>query len=387
MTSTAPTITPSLSFPPATYQKVDPSSYLLRHLEPTFTSTSSHSAPTSTRPSGRSPTEFRTPTIHTSSLSHAHGSAVVRTGDTAVVCGVRGEILTLSGGEKKVIRSGLDQLGNSGNEDESNATLRSYPLLVPNLEFNTGCAAQYHPGPPSDSAQAMTQRLKSLLLEVVCPVDIDDLSIFEQTDPDSEDQLSLLLSSSSPEIKAYWVLYIDTLLISLDGNPFDAAWAAIISALNSTTLPHAYFDPNTQRVLCHPTKTRKLRLKQFAFSSTFGIFTAPPGEDIAHKKTGNTWILADPDDFEEGVCEERVWVVMRDEETIAKLEKGGGRVVGSTGGGAAGRKGEDEEDSVLIGTGLAGVKDLQKCVKVAGERWKVWNDLIRGASGKGKDAE
>jgi exosome complex component RRP43 len=36
------------------------------------------------------------PTLHPNALAHAHGSAVIRSGDTAVVCGVRGEILGLN---------------------------------------------------------------------------------------------------------------------------------------------------------------------------------------------------------------------------------------------------------------------------------------------------
>jgi len=339
-------ITPSLSFPPATYQKVDPNSYLLRHLSPTS------GIHFSSRPSGRAVDEFRPPTIHTSSLSHAHGSAVVRTGDTAVVCGVRGEILTLHGGEKKVLRSGDGAgsgLGGSG-------ALKSYPLIVPNLELNTGCAAAYHPGPPSDWAQAMTQRIKSLLVDVVCPVDVDVLKIVQIGSGEEGEE-------DEEEIKAYWVLYVDTVMVSLDGNAFDAAWAAIIAALNDTKLPVARWDPDLGRVVCDPAQARSLGISQFAFTSSFGIFTAPPGEEAG----ADTWILADPDDFEEGVCEERILVVMKDEKTIAKIEKGGGQAGGSG-----------------VGTALAGVKHLQKCVRMAGERWSIWNDLIKG-KGKGKE--
>src|SRR5436305_12224894 len=48
------------------------------------------------RPSRRLPTQFRTISLNTSSLTHANGSALVRIGDTAVVCGVRAEILPVS---------------------------------------------------------------------------------------------------------------------------------------------------------------------------------------------------------------------------------------------------------------------------------------------------
>ncbi|KAK4987007.1 hypothetical protein LTR28_001918, partial [Elasticomyces elasticus] len=46
--------------------------------------------------------------------------------------------------------------------------------------------------------------------------------------------------------KAYWTLYIDLLFISLDGNPFDVAWAAVLAALKDTRLPRAWWDPDRE---------------------------------------------------------------------------------------------------------------------------------------------
>lgn len=120
--------TPALSFPPQTFQKLSPTSYLLRHLE---------SSPP-VRPSGRTAQDFRQPSLNTSSLSHAHGSAVVRTGDTAIVCGVRGEILSLSTGEEHtkgkivVLRSG-EEVGRE--EDGGEGEIRARNLVVVNLEM------------------------------------------------------------------------------------------------------------------------------------------------------------------------------------------------------------------------------------------------------------
>ena len=194
-------------------------------------------------------------------------------------------------------------------------------------------------------------------MDVVCPVEVDALKIVENG-------LGEEAGEEESEVKAYWVLYIDTVMISLDGNAFDSAWAAIMAALYDTKLPVARWDSDFERVVCDPVLTRSLGISRFAFTSSFGIFTAPPGEEEAEV---DSWILADPDDFEEGVCEERILVVMKDEKTIVKLEKGGGQVGGSG-----------------VGTALAGVKQLKRCTKMAGERWKIWNDLIKG---KGKARE
>lgn len=80
--------------------------------------------------------------MHTNSLSHAHGSAVVRAGDTAVVCGVRGEILNLTNGEGKtkgkivVLRSSeVNDEELVGEEDGGEGELRARNLVVTNLEL------------------------------------------------------------------------------------------------------------------------------------------------------------------------------------------------------------------------------------------------------------
>src|SRR5690349_16853240 len=81
----------TLSFPRPVFAKLSPHPYLLRNLSP--------ADPSSTPPArtnGRAPREPRPVHINASSLSHAHGSALVRTGDTTVICGVRGEILPVT---------------------------------------------------------------------------------------------------------------------------------------------------------------------------------------------------------------------------------------------------------------------------------------------------
>ena len=119
--------TMGLSFPAQTFQKLSPSSYLLRHLQ--------FEKPT--RPSGRAPEAFRMPTLHPNALSHAHGSAVIRSGDTAVVCGVRGEILGLTHGEGRMkgrimVQRNAEETGAFEDED---GEITTHGLLVPNLEL------------------------------------------------------------------------------------------------------------------------------------------------------------------------------------------------------------------------------------------------------------
>ncbi|KAG0137157.1 ribosomal protein S5 domain 2-type protein [Tuber indicum] len=316
-----------LSFPPATFQKLAPKIFLERHLQST----------PATRPSGRNPDTFRTPSLHTNSLSHAHGSAVVRTGDTAVVCGVRGEVLSLAagtGGRIVVLRTGEDGRGKNG-EGEGDE-VRERGLVVTNLEMGTGCSRDYHPGPPTDFAQAVTARLHRLLLSNKL-ISSQSLRIL---DPNTE------------EVKAYWVLYIDVVVISLDGNVLDAAWASILAALRSTKLPQAYWDQDTEGVVCYPEVSRykSLDVKGLAFTASFAVIDLGAGK-------GGKVILSDPDEFEEGVCGERVMVCALEGEKVGWIEKGGG---------------------------VGQVAEVVECVHRATERFKIWEQLfaeVLGSSG------
>ncbi|KAG0640028.1 ribosomal protein S5 domain 2-type protein [Tuber brumale] len=329
MTTTSPPLLPHpnpLSFPPATFQKLAPKTFLERHLQST----------PATRPSGRSPDTFRTPSLHTNSLSHAHGSAVVRTGDTAVVCGVRGEVLSLAagtGGRIVVLRSGEDGKKNGEGEGDE---VRERGLVVTNLEMGTGCSRDYHPGPPTDFAQAVTARLHRLLLSNKL-ISSQSLRIL---DPNTE------------ETKAYWVLYIDVVVISLDGNVLDAAWASILAALRSTRLPQAYWDQDTEGVVCYPEVSRykSLDVKGLAFTASFAVIDLGAGK-------GEKMILSDPDEFEEGVCEEWVMVCALEGEKVGWIEKGGG---------------------------VGQVTEVVECVHRATKRFKIWEQLfaeVLGSSG------
>ncbi|KAK8212843.1 hypothetical protein M8818_003008 [Zalaria obscura] len=305
----------AISFPPATFAKLSPAPFVLAHLKPTSSSQSS------TRPSGRSPSEFRSPTINTGSLTHASGSAVVRIGDTAVVCGVRGEILRASDIPHPYTTSGPG--------DDGSKEIEELGLLIPNLELSTGCSPAHLPGnAPSTLAQSLSQRLLSLL-HISKLVDGRELRIeyqAPQTDDEVPDQPSEVVT------KAYWALYIDLLFISLDGNPFDAAWAAIIAALRDVRLPNAWWDPDREAVLCSDrvAESKRLNLRGMPIASTFAVFsTANPQR---RREEAEIWVLADPDGFEEEQCAETVTIVVAPKQGgkggVLRIEKSGGGVVG-----------------------------------------------------------
>ncbi|KAI0855582.1 exosome complex exonuclease RRP43 [Xylaria cubensis] len=347
----------------AAYAKLSPHPYLLANLQPPNPGTPS------SRTNGRQPTQPRPPSINTASLSHAHGSAVVRTGDTTVICGVRGETLTTS----QIPNYRPTLLGTAAADIASTDELRDYDLLVPNIELATGCAPDFLPGvPPTTLAQTLSTRVYSLLHSSHV-LDVQDLRIYHEKSRDNvdgggegddehmQDTGGEDIDIPAREVKAYWVLYIDLLFISLDGNPFDAAWAAVLAALRNTKLPRAYWDADRELVLCSRQEDPvPLTVSGLPVACTAAIFTAKDRlKQSQSRKTGSEmgsfWILVDPDRFEESLCDETVTVVVD-------------------------RSGGDNETKILgiskSGGTIVGAEVLRRFVKVAEDRWKEFKDAF-----------
>ncbi|CAF9938444.1 MAG: hypothetical protein ALECFALPRED_007690 [Alectoria fallacina] len=351
-----------LTFPALTFAKLAPSSFLSAHL-------SNPSGPI--RPSGRTATQTRTPTCNTGSLTHANGSAVVRCGDTAAVCGVRGEILKMGDIADYEAREldGGDDDGDDEEEEEEEVVvgeemmeerrrkrrredtdeMARLNLLVPNLELATGCSPAHLPGgPPSVLAQTLTQRVVTLLhtsdLIGMEPLRIwfrpaaefssatpgamrmgGDMEEMEAREGEEEE-------IAKAEVKAFWVLYIDVLFISLDGNAFDAAWLAILAALKDTMLPRAWWDADREMVLCsdEPSEARGLDIRGVPVPLSFGVFEGDgQGKGERGMEKGmEKWVLVDVDGFEEGLCREEGTVVVGERGRLVKIEKNGGAGVG-----------------------------------------------------------
>lgn len=336
----------SLTFPRTTFAKLSPQPFLLANLSP------ADPAVPSTRTNGRAPQQCRVPRITTSSLSHAHGSAVLRTGDTTVICGVRGEVLPVTaipqyrpgtaittppgGGE-----SGTGFLGVVGRGE-----LREYDLLVPNIELATGAAPQLLPGgPPSTLAQTLSTRVYELVHSCGL-VDVEELRIWhhppkttgeESGDEGGNEEMAGGGQDGEddtvgrrPELKAYWTLYIDLLFVSLDGNPFDAAWAAVVAALRDTKLPVARWDVDRDMAVCERNAGKGLTVKGLPIACSAAVFLEKD-QGLHLAQEGKHWVLMDPDRLEDGICQESVSVVVdrsEGETRVRSLEKKGGTVVG-----------------------------------------------------------
>jgi exosome complex component RRP43 len=341
--------------PPSQFARLQPHAYLLAHLSPP----SSSNQP-SIRANGRAASQFRVTSINTGSLTHANGSAVVRIGDTTAVCGVRAELLhtsdisswSVSQAPSKQNSVNTNEKSDSSSDDEDDrGQVQDLNLLVPNLSLSTGCAPGLTPGaPPSALAQSLSHQILSLL-HTTNLVRADDLRIWYQPpnleseefrnpgegmDVDTE-------QSGGPEreIKAFWVLYIDIMILSMAGNAFDAAWASVLAALRNTKLPNAWWDDDNETILCSDdfAEAHRLTLRGLPIASSFCSFEGdvaagwranaiPDAEEQKQKKgSQQKWILADPDGYEEGLTQERACIVVDKEDgktVIVKMEKHGG---------------------------------------------------------------
>jgi exosome complex component RRP43 len=155
------------------------------------------------------------------------------------------------------------------------------------------------------------------------------------------------------QVVAYWVLYIDLLFVSFDGNPFDAAWAAVVAALRDTKLPVARWDPDREMVVCSRTETRKLNVRGLPVACSAAVFMEKEhGEGGAGEN--RHWLLLDADRLEESLCREVITMVVdcsEGETRVKSIEKQGGTVLGRE----------------LI-RGFAGVAE---------ERWKEINEAMK----------
>jgi len=324
----------SLTFPRGIFAKLSPHPYLLRTLCPDPSDSSS----TPQRTNGRRPNEARPFRVNLGSLSHAHGSALVRAGDTTVLCGVRGEVLPV---ERIPLFRQPDVNGSGIGATVGRGELKEYDLLVPNIELATGSAPQFLPGvPPTALAQTLSTRVYSLLHSTRL-VSAEELRIWyrpvatnrskEGEDVKMEEECQEESGEEQDRVVAYWVLYIDLVFLSFDGNPFDVAWAAVVAALRDTKLPVARWDPDREMVVCSKTETMKLTIKGLPIACSAAVFLEKEHGEVAVGEKNRHWILLDPDRLEESLCKEVITMVVdcSDGETkIRAIEKQGGTVFG-----------------------------------------------------------
>ncbi|XP_039109564.1 exosome complex component RRP43 isoform X3 [Hyaena hyaena] len=85
------------------------------------------------RPDGRELGEFRTTTVNIGSISTADGSALVKLGNTTVICGIKAEFAA----------------------PPTDAPDKGY--VVPNVDLPPLCSSRFRSGPPGEEAQVASQ--------------------------------------------------------------------------------------------------------------------------------------------------------------------------------------------------------------------------------------
>ncbi|KAM7436232.1 Exosome complex component RRP43 [Porites harrisoni] len=237
------------------------------------------------RPDGRALLEFRKTILNVGSISTAEGSSLVKLGNTTVVCGVKAEFAVPSQEKPK--------LGFIG-------------------QLNLSCCVQF---------SANQFALHAFFWITSCePISLEDLCIAEG--------------------KLCWVLYVDIMCLSYDGNITDACLIAAVAALQNTRLHSVKIDEETQTPEPSEKKEVSLNLRQHPVASTFGIFD-------------DSVLFADPTDEEENLVSGIVTIVVTDDDKIAAVHKPGGSPL------------TDDK--------------LQECFKKSGRRGKEVRDLIQTA--------
>ncbi|KAL7753753.1 hypothetical protein RI367_000684 [Sorochytrium milnesiophthora] len=217
------------------------------------------------RPDARALPQFRPVQIVKGNISTANGSALVRLGNSAVICAVKAEVAV------------------------PDPLTPQEGFFVPNVELPAMCSPQFKPGPPSAKAQTLSENLHQLLLK----------SKFL-------DRKQLCISPG----QAAWVLYADIYCINYDGNIFDAALTALMAALTNANIPEAEFNEEEGAVRASKLKTHKLKLERMPLAASFIAFESR--------------LLADPTAEEETLMDTQVTIVFDEQKKLAGVLKSGG---------------------------------------------------------------
>uniref|UniRef100_A0A3Q3M212 Exosome complex component RRP43 n=1 Tax=Mastacembelus armatus TaxID=205130 RepID=A0A3Q3M212_9TELE len=218
------------------------------------------------RPDGRELSEFRTTTLNIGSISTADGSALVKVGNTTVVCGIKAE------------------LANPAVETPGKG------YIVPNVDLPPLCSSRFRPGPPGEQAQAASQ----FIADVIGSSDIiqtEDLCIERG--------------------KLCWVLYCDMICLDYDGNILDACIIALLAALKYTQLPEVTINTETGTPEVNLEKRHGLHIRKHPISASFCVFD-------------DSILIVDPTAEEESLSTAQLTVVTDEEDRLCSVHKPGG---------------------------------------------------------------
>ncbi|KAF6084003.1 exosome component 8 [Phyllostomus discolor] len=235
------------------------------------------------RPDGRELGEFRATTVNVGSISTADGSALVKLGNTAVICGVKAEFAT----------------------PPPDAPNKGY--VVPNVDLPPLCSSRFRSGPPGEEAQVASQFVADVI-ENSQMIRKEDLCI----SPGKHGRIS---SASVSELA--WVLYCDLICLDCDGNILDACTFALLAALRNVQLPEVTINEETALAEVNLKKKSHLNIRTHPVATSFAVFD-------------DTLLLVDPTGEEERLAAGALTVVMDEAGRLCCLHKpGGGGLTGA----------------------------------------------------------
>jgi exosome complex component RRP43 len=214
------------------------------------------------RPDGRAFSASRPVTISLGALSTAAGSALVRLGGTAVMCGVSALLAPPA------------------------ATAPTAGFVVPNVHLPPMCSPSVRPGPPSEEAQRLSVLLQAVLVDSRV-VDTDELVV-------------------APG-RLVWSLHVDCVCLSDDGSVADACVLAALAALKATRLPACTVDTQSGVVVRNAARDHPVRIHCEPMSVSFVM---------ASQGT----LLADPTREEELMCSSRITVITDEHGALRRVD-------------------------------------------------------------------
>ncbi|XP_067348317.1 exosome complex component RRP43 isoform X2 [Channa argus] len=217
------------------------------------------------RPDGRELSEFRTTTLNIGSISTADGSALVKVGNTTVICGIKAELATPT----------VETPGKG--------------YIVPNVDLPPLCSSRFRPGPPGEQAQAASQFIADVI-ESSEVIQTEDLCIERG--------------------KLCWVLYADIMCLDYDGNVLDACIIALLAALKNTKLPEVTINTETSAPEVNLEKRCELHIHKHPVGASFCVF--------------DSILIVDPTAEEESLSTAQLTVVTDEEGRLCSVHKPGG---------------------------------------------------------------
>ncbi|NXI16313.1 EXOS8 protein, partial [Irena cyanogastra] len=222
------------------------------------------------RPDGRELGEFRTTTVNIGkclcSITTADGSALVKLGNTTVICGIKAELAAPA-------------------VDSAN---KGY--IVPNVELPSLCAERFRSGPPGEEAQAASQFIADV---------IENSQMIVKED--------LCIANG----KLAWVLYCDIICLDYDGNLLDASVFALLAALKNVQLPLVTINEETGLSEVNLKQKSPLIIRKHPVASSFAVFD-------------DTLLIVDPTAEEEDLATGTVTIVTDEEGRLCSVHKPGG---------------------------------------------------------------